>query len=300
MIMNKSQWGMRDTRLFIMKHIKHFLIPLIGIFVSESVSAYDFEAGGVYYEIMDVSNSTCRVVSGDVAYTGDVVIPSYVTFDNEEFAVVSIGDNAFNGCYDLISVSIGENVLELGTKSFIACSKLTTVNTGSGVRVIKDSAFENCNALETVTIGKNVTEIGSHVFFGCLYLTAINSLNSIPPTITESTFELFHMYGQTTTVFVPTGSLEAYKAAEYWSIFGDYHNIEETDFSNVTAVANEDIMVSVNGCNIMIKGSGNQTIKVYNTNGQLAYSGTDTTIGGLASGIYIVQVGGRTFKAAVR
>ena len=218
---------MRDTKLFIMKHIKHFLIPLIVIFMSESVSAYDFEAGGVYYEIMDVSNSTCRVVSGDVVYTGDVVIPSYVTFDNEEFA-----------CYNLTSVSIGENVLELGTNSFIACSKLTTVNTGSGVRVIKDSAFENCNALETVTIGKNVTEIGSYVFYGCLYLTTINSLNPIPPTITESTFEIFHRYGYS-TVFVPIGSLEAYKTAEYWSVFGDNYNLKELDFSDVADIVSE-------------------------------------------------------------
>ena len=36
-----------------------------------------------------------------------------------------------------------------------------------------------------------------------------------------------------------------------------------------------------------------------NLSGQLVYSGTGTTVGGLARGIYIVRVSGRTFKVAL-
>ncbi|HIU38549.1 MAG TPA: T9SS type A sorting domain-containing protein, partial [Candidatus Limisoma intestinavium] len=40
-------------------------------------------------------------------------------------------------------------------------------------------------------------------------------------------------------------------------------------------------------------------ITVYNINGQLVYSGTDTTISVPTKGIYIVRVKGQTFKVAL-
>lgn len=42
------------------------------------ISAYDFEVDGIYYEVISFSDLTCKVVSGDNEYEGDVVIPSEV------------------------------------------------------------------------------------------------------------------------------------------------------------------------------------------------------------------------------
>ena len=50
---------------------------------------------------------------------------------------------------------------------------------------------------------------------------------------------------------------------------------------------------------IVISGADNAVITVYNTNGQIVYNGTETTVNGLARGIYIVQVGEQTFKVAL-
>lgn len=36
-----------------------------------------------------------------------------------------------------------------------------------------------------------------------------------------------------------------------------------------------------------------------NLSGKLVYSGTETTVGGLARGIYIIRVAGQTFKIAL-
>ena len=41
------------------------------------------------------------------------------------------------------------------------------------------------------------------------------------------------------------------------------------------------------------------TVDVYNFAGQRVYSGTDTTIGGLEKGMYVVRVAGQTFKVAL-
>ena len=40
--------------------------------------AYDFQKDGIYYNILSEDDKTAEVTSGDVAYTGDIVIPSEV------------------------------------------------------------------------------------------------------------------------------------------------------------------------------------------------------------------------------
>ncbi len=95
---------------------------------------------------------------------------------------------------------------------------------------------------------------------------------------------------------VPVGSLEAYKSADGWKRF---KNIQEKDFGGVDGVEDDDVSVTAKGGNIEIGGADNTQVEVYNLSGQLVYSGTDTTVGGLAHGIYIVRVAGQTFKVAL-
>ena len=95
---------------------------------------------------------------------------------------------------------------------------------------------------------------------------------------------------------VPVGSLEAYKSADGWKRF---KNIQEKDFGGVDGVENDAVSVTAKGESIEISGAGNAPVEVYNLSGQLVYSGMGTTVGGLARGIYIVRVAGRTFKVAL-
>lgn len=95
---------------------------------------------------------------------------------------------------------------------------------------------------------------------------------------------------------VPVGSLEAYKSADGWKRF---KNIQEKDFGGVDGVEDDDVSVTAKGGNIEIGGADNTQVEVYNLSGQHVYSGTDTTVGGLAHGIYIVRVAGQTFKVAL-
>ena len=95
---------------------------------------------------------------------------------------------------------------------------------------------------------------------------------------------------------VPVGSLEAYKSADGWKRF---KNIQEKDFGGVDGVENDAVSVTAKGESIEISGAGNAPVEVYNFSGQLVYSGMGTTVGGLARGIYIVRVAGRTFKVAL-
>lgn len=95
---------------------------------------------------------------------------------------------------------------------------------------------------------------------------------------------------------VPVGSLEAYRTADVWK---EFKNIQEKDFGGVDGVENDAVSVTAKGESIEISGAGNAPVEVYNLSGQLVYSGMGTTVGGLARGIYIVRVSGRTFKVAL-
>ena len=58
----------------------------------------------------------------------------------------------------------------------------------------------------------------------------------------------------------------------------------------------EEVDVSVENGNIVIKGADNAMIEVYSLNGQCVYSGIETTISIAAKGLYVVKVNGKSFK----
>jgi hypothetical protein len=100
-------------------------------------------------------------------YTGNVVIPESVTYNEKTYSVKSIGEYAFNGCSGLTSVTIPNSVTSVGQHAFYGCSGLTSVTIGSGVTSIGGSAFSGCSSLYSVTIPNSVTSIGSYAFDGC-------------------------------------------------------------------------------------------------------------------------------------
>ena len=91
---------------------------LLSVFFSISASAYDVEVDGIYY---DISGTTATVTSGDNKYSGDIVIPESITFENSKYSVTSIGDKAFSECSGLTSVTIPNSVTSIGNYAFFYC-----------------------------------------------------------------------------------------------------------------------------------------------------------------------------------
>ena len=111
--------------------------------------------------------------------TGDVVIPEYVTDDdNTRHAVTGIGDYAFRDCTEMTSVTIADSVTEIGTGAFVNCSKLSRAAVPNSVRSIGNSAFDGCIKLSSISYNgneydlsniepafvENGVSVGSHVF----------------------------------------------------------------------------------------------------------------------------------------
>ena len=74
-----------------------------------------------------------------------------------------IGSRTFSGCTNLTAVMIGNGTENIGYHAFSDCTNLTTVTIGRGIRAIGDFAFKNCSSLTTVNIGVEKLEKGSYV-----------------------------------------------------------------------------------------------------------------------------------------
>ena len=114
---------------------------ILSVFFSISASADVVEVDGIYY---DISGTTATVTSGDNKYSGDIVIPESITYNNSKYSVTSLGNNAFWGCSGLTSVTIPNSVTSIGDKAFYYCRGLTSVTIPNSVTSIGKSAFSFC------------------------------------------------------------------------------------------------------------------------------------------------------------
>ena len=129
---------------------------------------------GIYYYLNSRGETkTAEVTSNPDKYSGDIVIPSNVTYNDVTYSVTSIGSSAFSGCTELTSVTIPENVTNIGSNAFSSCSSMTSVTISNGVETIGRAAFSDCSALTSVTIPNSVTQINQYAFSNCSSLTSV-------------------------------------------------------------------------------------------------------------------------------
>ena len=151
-------------------------------------------------------------------------------------SVTSIGEWAFF-CSALISVIIPNSVTSIGKEAFSGCSDLTSVTIGNSVMSIGEYAFFNCYCLTSVTIPNSVTSIGDGAFMAC-DLSVVISLIENPFLIKGKTSD-YGTFSKNTfnnaTLYVPTGTIDKYKATEGWK---DFVSIEEIDPTRINVVEN--------------------------------------------------------------
>ena len=123
------------------------------------------EIYGIYYTVNNSDlTATVEQPNTNSEYTGDVIIPSSVSYRGKIYSVTTIGFGAFRSCTDLTSVTIGNRVTTIEGRAFYDCSGLTSVTIGNSVTSIGNYAFGSCTGLTSVTIPNSVTSIGDKAF----------------------------------------------------------------------------------------------------------------------------------------
>ena len=126
--------------------------------------------GDFYYQFNGdgVSATLIRHINGS-AVSGELNLPTTISYDGKDYTVTRIGNNAFISCGNLTGpLTIPNTVTFLGENAFLGCSGLTALDLGNSVDTIGPAAFYGCKGLTgSLTIPNSVRAIHYAAFYGC-------------------------------------------------------------------------------------------------------------------------------------
>ena len=164
--------------------------------------------GGLRY-LLDTGAKTATLMpKTDSKYSGDIVVPEKVkSSDGMEYVVTSLGNECFQYCSGLTSITIPSSVTSLGSSCFEGCRGLTSITIPSSVTSLGDGCFYDCRGLTSITIPSSVTSLESDSFYGCSGLTSI----TIPSSVTSLGGGCFYGCRGLTSITIPSSvtSLES-------------------------------------------------------------------------------------------
>ena len=144
----------------------------------------------------------------------EIVEPTILFLNNGDIVKIEntiLTKEAISDVYkdNLIKCIVGNTVTSIGDNTFEGCSSLTSVTIPNSVTSIGSYAFSRCSGLTSITIGNSVTRIGNYAFQYCSRLTSITCEATTPPTLGTSVFG--NIPTSSTTLYVPVGCTEAYQ-----------------------------------------------------------------------------------------
>ena len=253
------------------------------------------EVDGIFYYIQDRNAVVTYRNDKFISYSGDVIIPSTISYDGSIYNVTEIGTDAFRSC-KLNNLTIGNNIRKINASFFLTTINNLIFDTPSnleevagwafndcnieniclpdGVRIIWRCAFQNCKA-KTIDIPSSVQMISNNAFTCCTNLREVyvhwNTAYELP----ELPPDIDHIFDQCNfneiTLIVPNGSTEIYSNAHQWS---DLKIIEIGDYNRIDELTN----------------NGNNKHIIFNLSGIcINKDASQMDIDNLPSGIYVID-----------
>ena len=150
---------------------------------------------------------TDALTNEHVSLTGDVVIPKQIIWEEKQYVINAIGEDAFANNTNITSVVMPDSIISIGANAFRSCTNMkgtvdipdavTEIGSGAfyfcggisgemvipeGVTSIGANTFYKCTGLEGIVLPRNLTNIGARAFFGC---TNLSSELNLPATVTS-------------------------------------------------------------------------------------------------------------------
>lgn len=193
--------------LIMKQRLLQFLL-LLSVGISSAVPAfpYDVVVDGIYYNLVcyDGENSVAEVTNNGewtASYSGDLVIPASIVVNGNNYPVTKIGDDAFQKCSWLSSVTIPESVSSIGWNSqmmgttvFSSCTNLLSITVAENsqyYKVVDEVLYDYSQycllcvpakySSTTFTVPSKVRSIEGGAFANCTNLTQV----TIPSSITS-------------------------------------------------------------------------------------------------------------------
>ena len=173
--------------------------------------------------------------------------------------MTSIENFVFFFCGSLTSITIPDSVTKIGERVFVFCTSLTSVTIPDNVTSIGELVFEFCSSLTSITIGSGMNIIGTKAFAYCTKLTDVYCYAEQVPSMEDQysnpcTDAFEGSINESTTLHVPTASINAYQTVEPWKSFKNIVGLAEK--GDVNSDGSVDVADIANVIDVMAGGSG--------------------------------------------
>lgn len=155
----------------------------------------------VKFHHFDGKHRDTAVEIANAKFSGDVVIPSEITYMDKKFRVTEISDSAFFRAKNLTSVTMPADIRGFGKNMFDGCEKLVSCNIPDNVTEISPNCFSSCAALKSIVIPAGVTTIGNNAFYYCSSLESI----SLPEGLKTIGERAFYQCAKLAEINLPAG-----------------------------------------------------------------------------------------------
>lgn len=167
---------------------KKLSLLLLALTVPMLACADAVEINGLYYNLISKAKVAEVTQHPNLrnGYKGEITIPDNVSYGGTAYKVTWIGEKAFYDSH-ITSITIGDNVTNIGHLAFWNCDELISVKLGKSVETIHEQAFSNLESLTTLKLPNSVRTIEINAFMESSGLTSVE-LNEGLETIDISAF----------------------------------------------------------------------------------------------------------------
>jgi len=243
--------------------------------------------------LVSIKLPTAITAINDYAFHGctalaEIIFPTSVT---------TIGMYAFSGCYAFKSFIIPNTVNTLSYGAFNGCNGLTTLTIPNSVTYF--GGFNGLSKLKDITIGNALSRMG--LITGCEKLETMTFLGITPPEFSDNRFfDLTNLYA----IYVPEFSVAAYRASKIADLFYRIIQKFKDDYNTDITGINSGVKVYSARSEIIVEGTApKETITLYSIMGKqlkiVVSTGEKLNITVDKHGIYLVKIGGKTYKVVV-